>query len=266
MAEELQMRIHGDASLPTLIYLPGLHGDWTVVGSFRRALAGRVRFVEFTYPRTTEWSLDDYARAVRAALREKGIGAGWLLAESFGSQVGWTLLKQIEEKRCAGQETFRADGLILAGGFVRHPFMLGVWFAEVGLWSVGPLFVLVFAWLYASVMALRSCRDPEQRDELREFVRRRTWQDIRGWAWRTTLIRRNDPRPIARSATLPVYYLTGLIEVIVPALPVWWWLRRNCPGLRGSHLIFSDHAVLPTTPRKCARYVARWMGLPEARA
>jgi hypothetical protein len=27
MLEELQLRIHGEASLPTLIYLPGLHGD-----------------------------------------------------------------------------------------------------------------------------------------------------------------------------------------------------------------------------------------------
>jgi len=27
MAEELQLRIHGEAALPTLIYLPGLHGD-----------------------------------------------------------------------------------------------------------------------------------------------------------------------------------------------------------------------------------------------
>ena len=62
MTDALQMRVHGDASLPTLVYLPGLHGDWTLVSSFRAAIAGRVRFVEFTYPLTTTWSLDDYAR------------------------------------------------------------------------------------------------------------------------------------------------------------------------------------------------------------
>ena len=263
MEKTLQIRVHGgDAALPTLIYLPGLHGDWTVVGGFRRAMSGRVRFVEFTYPRTLEWSLDDYARAVLAALREKGISRGWLLAESFGSQVGWALLKQIEEQRCAERESFKADGLILAGGFVRHPFMPGVWLAEAGLWSIGPLFVFVFAWLYGAVMALRACREPEQRDEVREFVGRRTWADVRAWAWRATLIRRNDPRPIARATTLPVYYLSGLVEFIVPWGPVWWWLRRNCPGLRDVRLIFSDHAILPTTPRKCARHVAEWMGLP----
>src|SRR5438876_7314022 len=91
-AEHLQIRIHGDASLPTLIYLPGLHGDWTLVTSFRLAIAGRVRFVEFTYPRTLTWSLDDYAAAVAAELHANGIERGWLLAESFSSQVAWTLI------------------------------------------------------------------------------------------------------------------------------------------------------------------------------
>jgi len=266
VVEELQTRVHGDASLPTLVYLPGLHGDWTAVGGFRRAMSGRVRFVEFTYPRTLAWSLDDYARAVLAALREKGITGGWLLAESFGSQVGWAMLKQIEEDRCAGKETFKADGLILAGGFVRHPFMLGVWLAEALLWTVAPLFVLPFAWMYGAVMALRLCREPERLGEVREFVRRRTWRDLLAWAWRVDLIRRNDPRPIARAVTMPVYYLSGLVEVIVPWGPVRWWLRRNCPGLRDMRLIFSDHAILPTTPRKCARHVAEWMRLPEVSA
>src|ERR1035441_281411 len=79
MVEELQIRIHGAASLPTLVYLPGLHGDWTLVGDFRRQLAGKVRFVEFIYPRTLTWSLDDYAEAVENALAQNRIAGGWLL-------------------------------------------------------------------------------------------------------------------------------------------------------------------------------------------
>ena len=87
MPEELQLRIHGEASLPTLIYLPGLHGDWTLIGGFRKAIGGRVRFVEITYPRTLTWSLDDYAAAIETALAQNGITRGWLLGESYGSQV-----------------------------------------------------------------------------------------------------------------------------------------------------------------------------------
>src|SRR6266496_2885705 len=92
MPETLQIRLHGPASLPTLIYLPGLHGDWTLVGSFRQALAGRVRFVEITYPRTLTWSLDDYAAEIEKGLAGNGISSGWLLGESFGSQVLWPIL------------------------------------------------------------------------------------------------------------------------------------------------------------------------------
>src|SRR5436305_13178914 len=93
MPEELQVRIHdGGPSSPTLIYLPGLHGDWTLVGNFRRALAGRVRFVEITYPRTLTWSLDDYAAEIQKRLAQMGITHGWLLGESFGSQIVWPML------------------------------------------------------------------------------------------------------------------------------------------------------------------------------
>src|SRR3954463_14814517 len=121
VAEALRLRIYGHAAQPTLIYLPGLHGDWTLVGSFRRALGDRVRFVEITYPRTLTWSLDDYAANVEAALAEKGITRGWLLGESFSSQVVWPM---------AARGKFQIEGIILAGGFVKHPIQAGVRFAE----------------------------------------------------------------------------------------------------------------------------------------
>src|SRR5436190_14992099 len=109
MAEELQIRVHGDTSLPTLIYFPGLHGDWTLIGPFRQALGGRARFVEITYPRTLTWSLDEYAFAIEDTLARQGIERVWLLAESFGSQIVWPLL---------ARRKMQIEGVILAGGFV----------------------------------------------------------------------------------------------------------------------------------------------------
>ena len=53
--EKIELRIYGDASLPTLVYLPGMHGDWTLIGGFRAALVGRVRFVEMTPPTRFAW-------------------------------------------------------------------------------------------------------------------------------------------------------------------------------------------------------------------
>ena len=104
-AAKMEMRVHGDAALPTLVYLPGLHGDWTLVGSFRHAIRGRVRFVEVTYPRTLTWSLEEYAQGVETALAERGIVRGWLLGESFGSQVVWSLV---------ARSRFHVEAVVLA--------------------------------------------------------------------------------------------------------------------------------------------------------
>ena len=55
----ISIRVH-EGSGPTVIYLPGLHGDWGLIGAFRRALGPRVRFVEFAYAKnevTLEYDL-----------------------------------------------------------------------------------------------------------------------------------------------------------------------------------------------------------------
>ena len=108
MNDDLKMRVHGDASLPTLVYLPGLQGDWTLVSSFRAAIAGRLRFVEFTYPRTTTWSLDDYARWIEEALLANGIERGWVLGESFGSLPAWQVIKRCRDRQDAWFESLPA--------------------------------------------------------------------------------------------------------------------------------------------------------------
>src|SRR5438132_2381459 len=106
MTDLLQIRVHGDALLPTLVYLPGMHGDWTLVSSLRAAMAGRVRFVEFAYPRTVTWSLDDYAEAIEEALLANGIERGWLLGESFGSQPAWAIIARDQ----IGRASCRKEG------------------------------------------------------------------------------------------------------------------------------------------------------------
>src|ERR1017187_3022751 len=192
MSEKLEMRVYGDGSLPTLIYLPGLHGDWTLVGSFRRALAGRVRFVEMTYPRTLEWSLDDYAAAIEAALAERGIARGWLLGESFGSQVLWGL---------TARSRLQIEGIILAGGFVQHPMRWGVRLAEraTGGISLGLLTRVLFG--YAKGARFRYRHSPEVRANIQEFIDRRTALDLQAAKHRLHLIAQNDLRPVARQVS-----------------------------------------------------------------
>ena len=83
----LELQFHGADSPGTLLYLPGLHGDSSFIGPFRRALAGRVQLGETSYPRRPDWSLTDYAGAVEKILASQNITRVWLLAESFSLRV-----------------------------------------------------------------------------------------------------------------------------------------------------------------------------------
>ena len=278
MEEQLQLRVHGDDSLPTLIYLPGLHGDWTLVGGFLQALNGRARFVEITYPRTLDWSLDDYAAAIEAALAKNGIKSGWLLGESFGSQPLWALVGRnsgtgvspvrFKENEPIGDMNsqagrlchFHIEGVILAGGFVKHPMRLTIWLAER---LTGRMSNTLFVWIifsYAKIAKFRYRHSPGTLARIDEFVSRRTDLDRRAAQHRLHLIAGFDPRPIARQTRVPVFGLSGILDPIVPWPHVRRWLKRNCPALRDYKIIKSaDHNVLGTAPKQAARQVLEWM-------
>jgi pimeloyl-ACP methyl ester carboxylesterase len=275
--DELQIRVYGDASLPTLVYLPGLHGDWTLITGFREALHGRVRFVEFTYPRTLVWSIDDYATAIEKALVSHGITHGWLLGESFGSQPAWALvgksssppvergasLRQGPAISTPATPSFKADGLILAAGFVKHPLPYGpLILRRIGNLRPHILFRLtmrVFAWYSRLCHRLT----PEARTDLDEFLARRTALDRRAMGQRLLLIHQYDPRPIARACRVPVHYLAGFFDPLVPWPVVRRWLRKNCPGYRGGKtILLADHTLLAGSPVRAAAQVLRWMGNP----
>ncbi len=251
MDDEPQLRIYGAASQPTLIYLPGLHGDWTLIGGFRHAIAGQVRFVEFTYPRTLTWSLDDYAAAIETVLAKNGITRGWLLGESFSSQVVWAMV---------ARGRFMAQGVILAGGFVKYPRYRTVRLAEriTGRISTRLLVWIIFG--YARVARFRYRRSPQTLAAIDEFVSRRTELDRRAAQHRLHLVAESDPRPIAGQATLPVFGLSGWFDPIVPWPRVRRWLRNHCPALRDYKIIrTADHNVLSTAPRAAARQILAWI-------
>ena len=284
--ETLQLRIHGPAHLPTLIYLPGLHGDWTLVHAFRLALADRVRFIEITYPRTLSWSLDDYADAIAKLLLAHDLTHGWLLGESFGSQIVWPLLHRstaIESPAAtpASPSTlppvspstpppprpgFHSDGVILAGGFVKHPIPCGPRLVELLIRLLPWKFLLFLLHLYARYARL-SLRQPspEALARLDEFLARRTEPDRQAILHRLRLITANDPRPLARAATLPVYQLTGWFDPIVPWPPVRTWLHRHCPGHRATRIIpYADHTILCSAPHAAATQVLTWITAASA--
>ncbi|HKS76845.1 MAG TPA: alpha/beta hydrolase [Terriglobales bacterium] len=265
--QKLEIRVFGDSSLPTLVYLPGLHGDWTLAESFRAAVAGRARFIQLIYPRTLDWSMDTYTDAIEAILQAHDISNGWLLGESFGSQFVWTLLeRQIEAHARGKSDVFRVDGAVLSGGFVKHP------------WSWGPRTLRRIGektspgqykrelGIYARYAKFRHRHAPETLASINEFVARRTELDRQAMRHRLTLLDQYDPRPIARQARIPIHYIAGLIDPLVPWPLVRRWLRRNCPGyLGGKTFWLADHNVLATAPRQSADLILKWMrGAPAS--
>jgi pimeloyl-ACP methyl ester carboxylesterase len=266
---QLQFRLHGDDSQPALIYLPGVHGDWTLISSLRERMKAHVRFVEVTYPRTLTWSMADYGDAVLEALAEQGVTEGMLLGESFGSQVAWDMLARITERSrsdlppaavAKDGSSFRPLGLILAGGFVRYPILPLVDLAR-GVWRITPAWVRrAFFFGYAHFARWRHRHAPETRAAIHEFIARRTDLDFRAMGHRLDLIRRNDPRHLSSQLELPVFQLAGLIDPIVCYPLVKRWLGRHCPGHRESRLIpLADHNVLSTAPDAAASVILRWM-------
>jgi pimeloyl-ACP methyl ester carboxylesterase len=251
MEEQLQLRIQGDASQPTLIYLPGLHGDWTLVGSFKRALGHRARFVETTYPRTLTWSLDDYAANVEAALAEKGITRGWLLGESFSSQVVWQMV---------ARGKFQIEGIILAGGFVQHPVRAAVRLAARIGRGISLSLITRVMFGYAKISRFRYRHSPETMASIHEFIARRTELDRQAAVHRLRLIADSDFCDIVKTTKIPVFAITGWLDPVVPWMPVRGWLRRNCPALREYKIVrTADHNVLSTAADKSADQVVQWM-------
>lgn len=279
----VQLRIHGSPALPTLIYLPGMHGDWTLVASFRAALVGKVRFVEMTYPRTTTWTLEDYARGVEKALQAAGVNEGWLIGESFGSQPAWQMLAHALNARSSRREEahtsnskpetrnskreFHPLGLILAGGFVKHPWPWGAKFLRF-LSRVIPGFVIrALLGGYAFYARSRHRQAPETGAEIEAFVANRLHpDDSAAMQRRYTLIMDEDLRRVARECKLPVFALAGLIDPIVPAPLVTRWLRQHCPGFQKAKTVLTaDHNVLATAPGQSATLVLEWMKAGNSR-
>lgn len=258
--QKLQLRLHGaPACQPTLIHLPGLHGDWTLLTPFRQALGNRARFVETAYPHQPDWQLRDYGAAIESALLERGITSGWILGESFSSQVAWAFL---ERQQLAGNAArFHIEGLILVGGFVRHPWPWGVRLAHAASRRASLRFIRRACTVYARTMNKRFGDCPGAAEEFAQFIENRANDPDRYTITRRyLLIARNHPAPIARATRLPVYHLTGAWDPIVP----WWhvrpWLRKHCPGYRDSRVIWSgDHNILLSSPGKSAEQILAWI-------
>jgi pimeloyl-ACP methyl ester carboxylesterase len=204
-----------------------------------------------TYPRTLDWSLEKYAGEIAAHLKSQNIHAGWLLGESFGSQIVWPL---------AALDELKINGVILAGGFGPHPLRLAVRAMDqiLGRISLNLLTNILFG--YARLARYRARNSPEALARLNEFLARRTELDRQAARHRLRLISKNNPIAHAQKISVPIYALTGGFDPVVPWLSARTWLRKNCATLKEYKVIRqSDHNVLNNASQAAADQVVAWI-------
>jgi pimeloyl-ACP methyl ester carboxylesterase len=194
---------------------------------------------------------------VEDALAERGINDGWLLAESFSSVVVWPL---IERGR------FKVEGLILAGGFVKHSMCWGARLLQRVAGAVPLSLVTRIMFGYAKVARYRYRHSPETRADVREFIARRSNElDRRAAVHRLQLVAESDPRAIVQKVGVPVFALTGAVDPIVPWMLARHSLQKHCTTLREYKIFWrADHNVLSTAAAAAADQVVNW--IDQARA
>jgi len=155
---------------------------------------------------------------------------------------------------------FNAKGLILAGGFVRHPLRWAARLAQRFCDDISFSLLRRILFGYARVSRFRFRRSPETFLEIQDFIAAITPLDLQAAKHRLHLLAQSDLRAIAQRAKVTVYALTGLFDPVVPWPWVRRWLKQNCPALREYKIIWrADHNVLGTAPYAAAEQVLRWM-------
>ncbi|MGC8742870.1 MAG: alpha/beta fold hydrolase [Verrucomicrobiia bacterium] len=256
MEDDVKIFINDPDKSPTLVYLPGIHGDASLVREFKKYVAGKLRFIEIEYGRNPDWEIQNYADRIEAALKRCGVDECYLLAESFGSQVMWAIMSK--------PRSFKVKGIILAGGFVRHPFISGVKIAKAVTKILSLRMIELYLRSYIWICKLLFRKEHRDKQVLNEFKRNRIDDaDRRAIIKRYELIIKNDHRTVAKTVQAPVYFLAGRWDyIIVPRGPVLRWLRKNSPSFCDYKIIDgADHPVLANAPESSAKQILQWLGI-----
>jgi pimeloyl-ACP methyl ester carboxylesterase len=251
--QSLLYRISGPPDAPVLIYIPGIHGDWTPMRRLQPLLSQRLRLVEVAYPRAPEWSLEDYTARLLDLFLLLDIGPAHLLAESFGSLIGLDFALHCPE---------RVRSIVIAGGFCSSPGRLRVGLARRLLGLIQPR---IFEWgidLYlAWVIRGRLPIEGDFREDFFPASRtRRGWQAVLS---RLDIIRRTDFRPRLARLRTPIFYLGGSRDWVVPVRRTIDLFKRclheSCV-FRNLVIPGAPHAILPACARSISGIITDWVG------
>lgn len=244
--------IHRDSGHPgaeAIVYLPGVHGDWTPMHRARPLLERRFRLIEVAYPRAPAWTLGDFARALQDLLDSLQLGPVHLIGESFGSLVGWAF-----GLACPT----RVKSFTLVGGFCQPPGVPKVWLAKWGLQLVPTSAFENGMDLYLSLRGDRNGAPSAPGLSRLPYPAVRTRRGRLATAQRMALIGSTDVRGQLDRIRFPVHYIGGGSDSVVPVRrevrTLVNRLHRQC-DLR-THLIpRAHHMILATHPQETTDYI-----------
>lgn len=241
----------GDPDSPPILYLPGVHGDWTPQTRTRNIVSNDFHFVETAYPRVASWSIDDYAQALNDLLNQLGIESAHIVGESFGSLVGWQF--GISEPK-------RVRSFTLVGGFSQPPRFRVAGAAAMALKTL-PTTVLESAidFYVARKSAMGQHRETFDSGA---YPATRSDQGRQATARRMAIIQASEFRDRLGEIAFPVRYLAGAHDIVVPVRREIATLLSNLPPAADfqSELIpKGQHSIVSSHPAETAENIMRWV-------
>jgi pimeloyl-ACP methyl ester carboxylesterase len=250
-ATGLVHQAEGDPQAPAIIYLPGVHGDWTPQVRARPILSRDFHFVETAYPRTHHWSIDDYARALKELLDDLGIDSAHIVGESFGSLVAWKF-------GIANPERFRSFTLV--GGFSRPPRFRVAAAAAVALKSLPTNLLEAAIDLY--VAAKSAAGEHRETFQSGAYPAARTVRGRRATANRMTIIQESEFQNHLQEIRFPVRYVGGARDIVVPVRREIATLGASLPphcDFQSALVAGAPHALIASHPEQTVQHILRWV-------
>lgn len=245
-------RLSGAESAPVALYLPGVHGDFTPMHRASPLLSAQLRLLELSYPRG-EFDLKEFVSKVKVLLSHLNIERAHLIAESFGSLVGWELARSYPAL---------VQSLILVGGFVGPLPHKRALFAHHGLSLIPPKVFELSVDLYVAGRNLRSLGRPSPAPELKPYFSLRGREGWRSTVGRLRAIAESDNRPSLSHVSFPVRYVGGARDLIVPGKGQLRYLSELLPPSASfqAHVIpAAPHMILVSHPTKTVSEIVRWI-------
>lgn len=245
----------GPAPAPTIVYVPGLQGDWTLNWQIRPLLNRSNYLVELGYPHASaRWTLNDYVARLLEVFDRLELSSAHLLAESFGSLPAQLFCLRYPE---------RVNTLILAGGVSSSPGMLKDLLVQIPMRLTPEWFKTWFLTTHSDRNLARLGFPPNAfRCAGERFPAWRSWGGREAVLNRMRLVRHADLRPQLGELRLPVFYIGGAADRIVPVRQEIATYQRLLPmkdAFRGVILPGAPHPVIPARHQQVADLIEEWV-------